>query len=148
MSIEDIVKEIPFQLDLDKYKTKEQFFEAFNEHLNIVATKAEYLGYEDLTEAIDTMRNYLARIDSLSKTEEEKWKQANETISSYTHRYSDDGREEEQMLKDEINCACMDVKKAYDDYLKACNEARNLEMTYREKYGEPSGRISEDFLYE
>lgn len=145
MTIEEISKEIPFKLDFEKYKTKEEFLAAYSKHLSIVATKAEYLGDEELTKALDLVRKYLPKLECLSQSEKEEWTAANNTVSFYIERFSEDGKEEEQMLKDEIHCACLYVEEKYKEYLRACNDARNKETEYRSIYGEPSGIMQEDF---
>lgn len=145
MTIEDISKEIPFKLDFEKYKTKEEFLAAFSKHLSIVATKAECIGDEKLTGALDIMRKYFPDLENLTKSEKEQWFAACKTITFYIERFSEEGKEEEQILKDDIQCACEDADEKYKEYLRACDEARKLENEYRTKYGEPSGVMREDF---
>lgn len=148
MTIEEISKEIPFKLDSEKYKTKEEFFAAYSKHLSIIATKAEYLGDDKLTKALDFLRKSLPKLDCLSPSEKEEWTEANNIVGFYIKRFSDEGKEEEQMLKDEIHCACIDVEEKYKEYLKACDDARMKETEYRSTYGEPSGIMHEDFYNE
>lgn len=145
MTIEEISKEILFLLDTEKYKTKEEFFAAFSKHLSIIATKAECIGDDRLTEALDLMREYLPKMECLSQNEKEELTEANKIVGFYIERFSDEGKEDEQMLKDEIHCACLDIEEKYEEYLKACDYARKKEMEYRSKYGEPSGMMNESF---
>lgn len=145
MTIEEISKEIPFLLNTEKYKTKEELFAALDKHYSIVATKVEYLGDLRLTEALDTIRKFLPNLEQLSPDEKEEWTEANKIVGFYIERFSDEGKEEEQMLKDEIHCACLDVEEKYEEYIKVCNYARKKEMEYRSKYGEPSGMMNESF---
>lgn len=145
MTIEEISKEIPFKLDFEKFKTKEEITAAFCKHLSIVATKAECIGDKKLTEALDIMRKYFPDLNHLTKSEDAEWTEASNIIKFYINRFSDEGKEEEQMMKDDILSACQEAEDKYKEYLSACKEARALEKEYRTKYSEPSGMMREDF---
>lgn len=160
MTIEEIAKDIPFDINplAAKERGETDLFAAFEKHLSVVAVKAETVGDEHLAALIDTVRKNLrgwlidtyspaGSTPSLSPDKKAEVDAAWETIKTqYIDRFSDDGLDAHDMLVGDIEVALEECGKIlHTDFLKACQYARKLEKEYREKYGEPSGLMQEDF---
>lgn len=148
MTIEEIVKGTPFLVDTTKYHTKENLLKAIDRHLSIVAVKAEIVGDKKFTEAIDVVRKLFPRLGHLSSPKESEWKKASEVVAAYLHRFSEEGKFEEELLRSDIQCAYKEANDLAKKYYKLCDNVRELEKQYRDKYNKPSGAIPEDFYEE
>jgi len=147
MTIEEVVKDLPFKIDMEANETKEDFFNNIKKHFDIVAVKSELTGNKELTSAIDTIRGLITRFNELSQEEMQDFNDAIRITGKYIKRYSDDGIKEETLLKEDIRAACDECDKILNvTYKKASMYARQLEETYRKKYGKRSGVMNEDFF--
>lgn len=58
MTLEEVIKSIPFDVTTATCEGREEFLSAMDKHLAIAAVKAEAIGVEELTDALDVYRKY------------------------------------------------------------------------------------------
>jgi len=148
MGIKEILDELPFKVTNEdgSLKSKEAFYSEYDKHLSILATKAEIIGEEELTNAIDILRQCMKKFASneFTKEDESTLKSSLQTLEACENRLNDDDLDERLLLRDEITAACQGADEALESYREKRNYVNKLEMEYRKKYGEPSGRMNED----
>lgn len=150
MTIEDVIKELPFDAsNILKYQTKEEYLNAYEKHLSIIAVKAELAGDDVLTKTIDELRELIKRIDNLSLEDSKRMAEKLKIISRYINKLKPDAEQEEQSLKNDIlsTIAGMDelFEKYKQDYIREATAAKKFESKYRTLYGKPSGLMDEEF---
>lgn len=143
MTLEEIVKEIPFDIKGTNFAGKEEFFAAIKKHLSIIAVKAEIIGNKELTAALDTLRELIPKIETLTDDEKKAFEKASKVTNEYITAYGAEGQEEQDILAGDIYYIC----KEHDELLKRADElhkqACELETKFRNLYGKPSGAIKE-----
>jgi len=72
MTLEEVLKSLPFNPEEAGCKNQEEFIAAAERHLAVVAVKAEAIGEEELTDALDTFRSHFRKWAKGEASPEEK----------------------------------------------------------------------------
>lgn len=101
MTLEEVIKDLPFDAGGSTCHGREEFLAAMDKHLSIVAVKAETIGEEELTDAVDVFRKHFRGWINGTLTAEQKalMDDAEASIKKYTDRIRFPNEDDDDLAK-------------------------------------------------
>lgn len=115
--------------------------------LAIMAVKAEQFGgTEMLAHWFDEMRRLLSK-DDFTDADLRRLAELKDALDKFRLEHGGEAEEEKQMLRCDIHNALQEYKRRSKESDTALKSLQALERKYRDKYGEPSGVVTDAVFY-